>query len=50
VRSAHPVRVSLVDQDPNDRNAQLVPTMLDIQTGNGVVHVINRVLRPVNLD
>ena len=39
----------LRDQDHDDANAQLVLSGLDIQASNGVIHVINRVMRPVDL-
>lgn len=46
-----PSAVKLIDQDPDARNARLVPGGLDIQTSNrrSVVHTISRVLRPLDL-
>lgn len=41
--------VWLRDQDHNDLNARLVLDGLDIQASNGVIHVINRVMRPIDL-
>lgn len=41
--------VRLVDQDRNDRNAQLILDRLDIPAGTSVIHTINRVLRPIDL-
>lgn len=50
VRSTDPLRVRLVDQDPDDLNPLLIPSALDINAGNPqVAHGINRVLRPVDL-
>ncbi len=43
-----PVGLSLVDKDPDFANPTVfVP--LNIQTGNGIIHTITRVLLPVNL-
>ena len=39
----------LVDQDPDDRNAFLVRSKLDIAAENGFGHGISRVLRPIDL-
>jgi uncharacterized surface protein with fasciclin (FAS1) repeats len=39
----------LRDQDPNDANAALRLNRLDIQASNGVIHVITRVMRPIDL-
>jgi uncharacterized surface protein with fasciclin (FAS1) repeats len=39
----------LADNDPNDINATLVKSKLDIQASNGVAHGISFVLRPVDL-
>lgn len=41
--------VWLRDQDHDDLNARLVLGSLDIQASNGVIHVIDRVMRPVDL-
>ena len=41
--------VWLRDQDHDDLNASLVLGSLDIQASNGVIHVINRVMRPIDL-
>lgn len=37
---------ALTITDPNDREINIVPTLIDIQGTNGVVHVIDRVIRP----
>ncbi len=43
-------RIFLRDQDPNARNAEVLPGLLDINRGNKqIAHGIDRVLRPVNL-
>jgi uncharacterized surface protein with fasciclin (FAS1) repeats len=43
-------RIFLRDQDPNARNAEVLPDLLDINRGNKqIAHGIDRVLRPVNL-
>jgi len=50
VRSTSPLRVRLVDQDPDALNPALIAGDLDINKGNKqIAHGINRVLRPVNL-
>jgi len=42
--------IFLRDDDFDDRNAQVIPSLLDINKGNRqIAHGINRVLRPVNL-
>ena len=42
--------IRLVDQDPNARNARVVPYLADINKGNKqIAHGITQVLRPVNL-
>lgn len=41
--------VFLRDQDHDDLNAKLKLSALDIDASNGVVHVINRVMRPIDL-
>jgi uncharacterized surface protein with fasciclin (FAS1) repeats len=41
--------VFLRDQDHDDLNAKLVLNALDIDASNGVVHLIDRVLRPIDL-
>ena len=41
--------VFLRDQDPDDLNAKLKLSALDIEASNGVVHVVNRVMRPIDL-
>ncbi len=41
--------VWLRDQDHDDLNARLSLGRLDIQASNGVIHVINRVMRPIDL-
>ncbi len=41
--------VWLRDQDHDDLNASLSLGNLDIQASNGVIHVINRVMRPIDL-
>jgi hypothetical protein len=39
----------LSDNDPNDVNATLVRSKLDIRASNGIAHGISFVLRPVDL-
>lgn len=39
----------LADNDPNDVNATLVRSKLDIQASNGIAHGISFVLRPIDL-
>jgi uncharacterized surface protein with fasciclin (FAS1) repeats len=41
--------VFLRDQDHDDLNAKLKLSALDIDASNGVVHVIDRVMRPIDL-
>lgn len=41
--------IQLVDNDPDSRNPKLVKGSIDIDASNGVIHVIDRVLRPVDL-
>jgi uncharacterized surface protein with fasciclin (FAS1) repeats len=42
--------VTLVDADPNDRNAQVIPTLKNLNKGNAqIAHGIDRVLRPFDL-
>ena len=41
--------IQLVDNDPDARNPKFVKGGLDIQVSNGVIHVIDRVLRPIDL-
>jgi uncharacterized surface protein with fasciclin (FAS1) repeats len=41
--------VFLRDQDHDDLNAKLKLNALDIDASNGVVHVIDRVMRPIDL-
>ena len=40
---------SVIDGDPNDRNARFVEPN-DIETSNGTVHTVTQVLRPLDLD
>ncbi len=50
VRSTSPLKVRLVDNDPDALNPLLIPAALDINAGNKqIAHGIARVLRPVNL-
>ena len=50
VRSTGPLRVRLVDQDPDALNPALIAADLDINKGNKqIAHGINRVLRPIDL-
>ena len=45
-----PLRITLVDQDRNDRDARVVLKAIDINKGNKqVAHGIDRVLRPIDL-
>jgi uncharacterized surface protein with fasciclin (FAS1) repeats len=39
----------LVDADPDNRDPRLNLFALDIQASNGVIHTVDRVLRPINL-
>jgi uncharacterized surface protein with fasciclin (FAS1) repeats len=41
--------IQLVDNDPDARNPKLVKGAIDIQVSDGVIHVIDRVLRPIDL-
>lgn len=41
--------LQIVDNDPDSRNAKLVKGAFDIETGNGIIHVIDRVIRPFDL-
>ena len=41
--------IQLVDNDPDARNPKFVRGAIDIQVSNGVIHVIDRVLRPIDL-
>lgn len=50
VRSTSPLKVRLVDNDPNALNPLLIPSDLDINAGNvQIAHGISRVLRPIDL-
>ncbi len=50
VRSVSPLKVRLVDNDPDALNPLLIPADLDINAGNlQIAHGIARVLRPINL-
>ncbi|MGN0065323.1 MAG: fasciclin domain-containing protein [Nocardioides sp.] len=43
-------KITLVDQDGNDRNPRVILSQVDINKGNKqIAHGINRVLRPVDL-
>jgi uncharacterized surface protein with fasciclin (FAS1) repeats len=39
----------LIDQDANDRNAVVNRRAADIDVSNGVIHGIDRVMRPIDL-
>ena len=41
--------IQLVDNDPDARNPKFVKDAIDIEVSNGVIHVIDRVLRPIDL-
>ncbi len=41
--------IQLVDNDPDARNPKFVKGAIDIEVSNGVIHVIDRVLRPIDL-
>lgn len=41
--------LQIVDNDPNARNAKLVKGAFDIEASNGIIHVIDRVIRPLDL-
>ncbi len=41
--------IQLVDNDPDARNPKFVKGGLDIEVADGVIHVIDRVLRPIDL-
>lgn len=41
--------IQLVDNDPDARNPKFVKGAIDIDVSNGVIHVIDRVLRPIDL-
>lgn len=41
--------IQFVDNDPDARNPKLVKGLFDLETGNGIIHGIDRVLRPVDL-
>ena len=41
--------IQFVDNDPDARNPKLVKGLFDIETGNGIIHGIDRVLRPIDL-
>ena len=41
--------IQFVDNDPDARNPKLVKGLFDISTGNGIIHGIDRVLRPIDL-
>lgn len=50
VRKGQKPRITLVDQDRNDRNPRVVLSKVDINKGNKqIAHGIDRVLRPVDL-
>ncbi len=50
VRINHEGAIRLVDKDRNDRDARVIPELLDLNRGNRqVAHGIDRVLRPVDL-
>ena len=42
-------RIMLIDQDANDRNAVVNRRAADIDVSNGVIHGIDRVMRPIDL-
>lgn len=41
--------IQFVDNDPDARNPKLVKGLFDIEVDNGIIHGIDRVLRPVDL-
>jgi len=43
-------RASIIDADPDVRDARFVPGATDIEAANGVVQAIDRVLLPIDLD
>lgn len=45
-----PVRARLVGNEPDLRNPKLIEDALDIVASNGIIHAINRVLIPLDLD
>jgi uncharacterized surface protein with fasciclin (FAS1) repeats len=46
----HPLRITLVDRDRNDRDARVILSAIDLNKGNKqVAHGIDRVLRPIDL-
>jgi uncharacterized surface protein with fasciclin (FAS1) repeats len=47
--TVQPRFLSLIDNDPDIKNPRLNLRRMNIQASNGVIHVINRVLIPINL-
>lgn len=45
-----PVRSQLVDNEPDLRNGKLINGASDIVASNGIIHAINRVLIPLDID
>lgn len=41
--------IQFVDNDPDARNPKLVKGLFDIEVDNGIIHGIDRVLRPIDL-
>jgi len=49
VKDSPALRIILMDQDPDARNAGVLLDQVDNFASNGVWHGINRVLRPIDV-